>query len=126
MRRGGWETWPLVVTACADCSVGTITLGEWYMVHDDVWDAAWNGRCKWWQSLPGQQVLCIGCLEKRIGRTLTREDFIDAPINDPNQKRVSERMRPRLMATETRRLRGRPRKARTDYLSSVIGNASDN
>jgi hypothetical protein len=30
-------------------------------------------------------ILCIGCLEKRIGRTLCRADFEDVPINDPNE-----------------------------------------
>ena len=40
---------------------------ETYIVHDHVWKAAgvepWGG------------VLCIGCLEKRIGRELTSIDF---------------------------------------------------
>ena len=52
-----------------DCGVGTITLGEWYMVKDKVWEQAWAGRRKSWQSkVPGQEILCIGCLEQRIGR----------------------------------------------------------
>jgi hypothetical protein len=63
-------TWPLIVSACADCGIGTIRLGEWYMVRDEVWEQAWCGRRKPWHVLPGQEVLCIGCLEKRLGRTL--------------------------------------------------------
>ena len=74
--------WPLVVTACADCGVGTNRIGEWYMVRDDIWEQAWRGRRKPWQVLPGQQVLCIGCLEKRLGRTLMACDFTDASVND--------------------------------------------
>jgi hypothetical protein len=31
---------PSIVSACADCGVGTITLGEWYMVNADVWEGA--------------------------------------------------------------------------------------
>jgi hypothetical protein len=27
-------------------------------------------------------MLCIGCLESRLGRTLTGDDFPDYPIND--------------------------------------------
>jgi hypothetical protein len=34
--------WPLIVSACADCGIGTIRLGEWYMVRDDVWEQAWR------------------------------------------------------------------------------------
>jgi hypothetical protein len=41
------------------------------MVNDEVWEAAWACRRKSWHALPGQEILCIGCLEKRIGRTLT-------------------------------------------------------
>jgi hypothetical protein len=101
--------WPRIVSACADCGIGTLKLGEWYMVNDDVWEQAWHGRRKWWHELPGQQVLCIGCLEKRLGRKLTRVDFTDALCNDPNEKYISERLRARLTATETRRRRGRPK-----------------
>jgi hypothetical protein len=68
---------------CVDCCVGTLTIGEYYMVKDDVWEQAWAGRRKSWHALDGQEILCIGCLEKRIGRTLTKHDFGNAPINDP-------------------------------------------
>jgi hypothetical protein len=72
--------WPLVVTACADCGgVGTNRIGEWYMVRDNVWEQAWRGRRKPWQVLPGQQVLCISCLEQRLGRTLMVCDFLSVP-----------------------------------------------
>lgn len=61
---------------CFDCSANTLHLDEFYMVHDEIWDSA----------LPKNQrnrMLCIGCLEKRIGRLLTPNDFTDAPINTP-------------------------------------------
>jgi hypothetical protein len=58
---------------------------EFYMVRDAVWLAA---------GMPPSQVrpygetdgdfLCIGCLEKRLSRRLTRRDFTKAPINDPS------------------------------------------
>src|SRR5215831_11331112 len=58
---------------CMDCGYDTDEGGEWYMVKDEVWLQACGyieGR------LPGEglgkQILCIGCLEKRIGRTLMR------------------------------------------------------
>ena len=64
---------PVVVSQCADCGVGTFTLGEWYMVDDEVWEQAWLCRRKSWHGkLPGTEILCIGCLEKRIGRATFR------------------------------------------------------
>ena len=50
---------------------------EWYMVRPDVWDAAHR-------SGHAPQFLCIGCLENRIGRRLTPEDFASVPLNQPN------------------------------------------
>ena len=68
-----------------------------------------------WQVLPGRQVLCISCLEKRLGRTLMACDFTDASVNDPNKGNISQRMRARLTSTEPppasggKRRRGRPK-----------------
>jgi hypothetical protein len=78
--------WPVCTSQCADCGLGTIEAGEWYMVNDEVWEKAWAGRRKSWHALPGQQILCIGCLEQRIGRTLVACDFIDGvPANEPDK-----------------------------------------
>ena len=67
------------------------------MVKDEVWTQAWAGRqLKPWHPEPGQQILCIGCLEARIGRTLIADDFTDAPINDPARSQMSDRMRERI------------------------------
>ena len=50
----GALTPPTIRTRCADCNIGTITLGEWYMVRDDVWQHAWAGRLiKRWRDAPG-------------------------------------------------------------------------
>ena len=76
------------MTNCVDCRWNTPLLGEWYMVRDSVWKAAGieaMGGC-----------LCIGCLEERLGRRLTPEDFIDCKINDPNLANTSSRLRARL------------------------------
>jgi hypothetical protein len=52
---------PLIVTRCCDCGLGCITAGEWYAVRDTLWELAWRGRRKSWQTMaPGQMVLCIG------------------------------------------------------------------
>jgi hypothetical protein len=86
-------------STCADCGIDTVEAGEWYMVHDEIWLRAWDHISR---SAPGLQILCIGCLEQRIGRTLCAEDFTDVPINDPH-KYKSERMRERLTARCERR-----------------------
>jgi hypothetical protein len=86
---------PSCGTNCVDCGVGTLTLGEWYMVKDDVWEKAWADRRKsWYRDGLGVEILRIGCLEKRIGRTLTAIDFTYAPVNDlsDNSARLRERL----------------------------------
>jgi hypothetical protein len=60
---------------CNDCDVDTQDIGEWYMVKDEVWAAVWPKRSK-------REFLCIGCLETRLGRCLTSDDFTDSPINE--------------------------------------------
>ena len=89
---------PVCVSNCADCGAGTITLGEWYMVKSDVTGsglgpaAASPGTAQF----PDKEILCIGCLEQRLGRTLMSCDFDDVPINDPTKPNISDRLRDRL------------------------------
>jgi hypothetical protein len=85
---------------CADCGIGTLTANEWYMVKDEIWMLAWIGRRKPWHDLPGQQILCIGCLEQRIGRTLTSCDFTDVPVNRLDLEH-SERLQNRLTSAKS-------------------------
>jgi hypothetical protein len=94
-------TAPQIVTRCCDCGLGCVTAGEWYAVRDTVWELAWRGRRKWWHRLSGQAVLCIGCLEKRLGRTLCADDFTDAVVNYPDKDGISDRLRARLLAAES-------------------------
>lgn len=56
---------------CLDCGYNTFR-DEYYMVHDEIW-----------LSVVPQRVgmLCIGCLELRLGWMLKKTDFTDAPIN---------------------------------------------
>jgi hypothetical protein len=58
---------------------------EVYIVHDHVWQKAGmepSGGC-----------LCVGCLEQRIGRRLTPDDFADHVFNTtlPGTTRLLER-----------------------------------
>jgi hypothetical protein len=73
------ETWH---RNCQDCDVDTVEVGEYYMVHDGVWPIDPQGG-----------VLCIRCLEGRIGRRLVPEDFLDCPLNSSCR---SERLASRL------------------------------
>jgi hypothetical protein len=50
---------------------------EYYVVNKDVWAAAHRG------TYDRRGFLCIGCLERRIGRKLTPADFTKAPVNNP-------------------------------------------
>ena len=86
------QTWELC--PCVDCGISTVpqgTRGEWYMVHDDVWSAAGMNPVA-----DLTQFLCIGCLERRIGRRLTPRDFTDASVNDPRKGHKTFRLQNRL------------------------------
>lgn len=70
---------------CKDCKVNTHKINEYYGVKDSIWKLAKGGK----------SMLCVGCLEVRIGRKLTPEDFSGAPINfiSPQSERLSARFR---------------------------------
>lgn len=74
---------------CVDCGMNTDKGGEYYSVHCNVWNAGGGKR----------NLLCIGCLEKRIGRKLEANDFRDCRVNtDTTGKHAnrSDRLRNRL------------------------------
>jgi hypothetical protein len=61
-------------SACDDCGVDTMNeVREYYMVHDRLWRNARRRGAK--RKLPRTATLCIGCLEERLARKLTPEDF---------------------------------------------------
>ncbi|MGA2321569.1 MAG: hypothetical protein ABSG95_12645 [Solirubrobacteraceae bacterium] len=89
----------LTSPVCADCGVNTTPytgkrgcrhIGRWedYMVRDEIWTAAGVG----------EGFLCVGCLELRLGRRLESGDFVDVPINEPDDPwhtpRLASRLRP--------------------------------
>ena len=57
---------------CLDCGVNTDEIGEYYMLTNEVWKEVVP-------DLTG--MLCINCVELRLGRQLWPEDFMDAPLN---------------------------------------------
>lgn len=61
----------LAMLVCQDCPT-EICFDNYYMVHDSLWK----------QAHPNVQgMLCLPCLEKRVGRRLVMGDFIDAVVN---------------------------------------------
>lgn len=67
---------------CDGCGRDTVASPfEWYTVHDQIW--AETGLDT------HDAVLCVGCLERRLGRHLQPKDFPDVPTNEP---RVNERL----------------------------------
>jgi hypothetical protein len=69
---------------------------ELYMVKDKVWKAAgMSGGMGGFRETDGDKgCLCIGCLEKRIGRRLVPKDFTNHPFNR-NHSPCTNRLRAR-------------------------------
>ena len=92
---------------CKDCGVNTVPRaadgkldrGTWedYTVHDEVWLAAGMAHHPEGEDAADEfkEYLCIGCLEKRLGRELTAADFTGALINH-DRELYTPRLRDRL------------------------------
>jgi hypothetical protein len=80
-RRRYWAVLlgpPWAGVFCADCiKSGRPKVADWYVVKKSVWQRAWPGTSmrNAHEPMPMKHFLCIPCLEKRIGRRLTRRDF---------------------------------------------------
>lgn len=53
---------------CMDCGQNTSWMQEFYMLHQDVWDSIVT-------TFETSGMLCIGDVERRLGRQLTPDDF---------------------------------------------------
>jgi hypothetical protein len=84
--------WQLVVCdwRCLDCNINTDAIDEYYMLRNEVWAQA-N------PDIDGQ--LCISCVERRLGRTLTAADFTGGKINTSTTLRRSPRLIDRLISS---------------------------
>lgn len=74
---------------CEGCGVNTHSregIAEYYMVTSLVWNLA-GAR---------SGMLCIGCLEERLGRKLNCRDFLECPVNRSDFRARSLRLRDRL------------------------------
>lgn len=81
---------------CLDCEENTSH--EYYMVSDEIWIQATREEER-------RSVLCIGCLEDRLGRSLNSEDFpkniglnqANLALAEEGDYRVSDRLKNRIL-----------------------------
>lgn len=72
---------------CVDCGVSCNDIHEYYMIHESLWLSVMKCLCG---------MLCIGCVESRLGRKLTPEDFTDCALNTEGFGYKSARLANRL------------------------------
>lgn len=72
---------------CLDCHIDTGKAHEHYFVRTDLWLRAVGSK---------SGMLCVACLERRIGRQLDARDFTTAHINNPKLYPMSDRLRDRI------------------------------
>lgn len=76
---------------CISCGVNTLECKEYYMINNKLWKQITKDT-------KGKGMLCIGCVEQRLGRRLAFEDFTQAPINTIYWNSKSDRLKSRLMS----------------------------
>jgi hypothetical protein len=77
---------------CWDCNFNTLHGDEYYMVDNELWKSATIFAT---DPIDTHVMLCIGCLENRIGGKLTPSDFPELPINRgffPMSARLAQRI----------------------------------
>jgi hypothetical protein len=56
---------------CDACGINIIKAGDYCMLQDEIWQEQFG--------LGWGDNLCIACIEQRLGREVTRDDFINCP-----------------------------------------------
>lgn len=73
-----------ITTTCHDCKKDTYEdPKDYFMVTFDLWE----------QYGAGKDLLCVDCMEHRIGHKLQKEDLLDCPLNtqiNPHTKAILE------------------------------------
>lgn len=77
-----------------DCGIDTGKAKEFYFIETDVWLIAAKTK---------EGMLCIGCIEQRLGRKLEPSDFPDVTINSPKYMEQSQRLSSRMTETALRK-----------------------
>lgn len=84
---------------CSDCSVNTEEIDETFMLTDDLWARVVATEPPVRPNAGGVVVLCVGCIEHRIGRELQPPDFKTVPLSDPTLNAMSPRLLTRIGAS---------------------------
>lgn len=72
--KGKWTRYIHDLHLCEDCELNVFEMREYYMIHDMVWGSVVRQEHQ-------HILLCIGCIEARLGRTLTPADFTFCGVN---------------------------------------------
>lgn len=81
---------------CFSCGEDTFAMGEDYALRDELW-----------KTYGVEGVLCIGCLETRLGRKLTPEDFKDGFLSAALSGELERKFGPELGLKLSDRLKDR-------------------
>lgn len=75
---------------CMECHINTFASGHYYMLKDNLWKQITSNYFK--GHLHEKGMLCLNCVEKRLGRKLQEEDFdLTIPINWDIIKKLNNR-----------------------------------
>jgi hypothetical protein len=88
--------YPARRSCCRDCKQDTIESGNYYMVHDEIWAASGLSDL--------EDMLCLDCLEGRLGRRLTIADFRLTDAGNRTRWDGSDCMVPRVWLLKSVRL----------------------
>lgn len=66
---------------CMECHINTLGTKHYYMLKDDLWKKITSKSFKGHRHSKG--MLCLNCVEKRLGRRLSPQDFdLTIPVNE--------------------------------------------
>lgn len=75
---------------CMECHVNTLGTSHYYMVRNELWKEITSKKFK--GHLHEKGMLCLNCVEKRLGRKLTLDDFdLNIPVNYNIEKIINNR-----------------------------------
>lgn len=64
----------MTIMPCHDCGIDTGAIGEYFTLQHDLWKTLMPGKLS-------KDFLCVTCLEYRLGRKLSKQDFVDCLAN---------------------------------------------
>jgi len=108
---------------CKDCGVDVVSIREYcFVLRYDIWSSLCiSNKLSLWNSISHVRFLCVGCIEKRLGRDLkpSNFDWINAPINGFRRFVKSTRLKDRMGLTNDFIRSARDRQAQKMYDANV-------